>query len=333
MLKFKHIFFIFLALLLIDTQVFAERKVELSFWQFLIPEKQMRIILDRFEQEHPNIKIKMQQLNWRDGLDKITTSIVGDISSDVCELGSTWVAKFANSGVLYDLSESHSIKNHKYLPELLKSVELNNKYYALPWVTGTRVFYYNKTIFKQAGLAPESPPTTWDELYHCILKISSSFNQSKRIYPFAIAIDENYTPWQMFLPFIWSAGGSIFDPSGKKIVIDSDTNIDTLRYYQKLSHYSLLARQPNIDRNFILGNVAMMVSGGWNLNLIPRLNPQLRFGISLIPAKNKHSVSFIGSETLVIFKKTKHPKEAEMLIDYLTSKKVIKNITKRSPSF
>ena len=317
---------------MIKTQAYAERKVELSFWQFLIPEKQMRSILDEFERQNPRIKVKMQQLNWRDGLDKITTSIAGEISSDVCELGSTWVAKFADSGVLYDLSDSVEINKQTYLPELLKSVKYNNNYYAAPWIAGTRVFYYNKQIFKQAGLDPEYPPRTWDELYHCVLKISSSFDKSQRIYPFAIPIGENYTPWQTFLPFIWSAGGTIFDSSGKNIVIDSDQNIEALRFYQKLSHYSLLSRQPNIDRNFTIGNVAMMISGGWNLNLIPRLNPQLQFGVSLIPAKKK-SVSFLGCETLVIFKNTKHPNEAKALVEYLTSQKVIESIIKRSPSF
>ena len=331
MFKFKCIFFTFLASLVINTQVSAERVVELSFWQFLIPEKQMRTILDNFERQNPGVKVKMQQLNWRDGLDKITTSIAGEISSDVCELGSTWVAKFAESGVLYDLSGSDTVNKQTYLPELLKSVKYNNKYYAAPWTAGTRVFYYNKEIFAKAGLDPESPPRTWDELYHCVLKISGTFDKSKRTYPFAIPVGENYTPWQTFLPFIWSNGGSIFDSSGKNVIIDSDENIEALRFYQKLSNYSLLSRQPNIDRNFAMGNVAMMISGGWNLNLIPRLNPQLQFGVSLIPAA-KSSVSFLGSETLVIFKNTKHPEEAKALIKYLTSEEVIEGIIKRSSS-
>ncbi|MDX9702526.1 MAG: extracellular solute-binding protein [Candidatus Auribacterota bacterium] len=296
----------------------------------------MRKILDTFEEQHPGIKVKMQQLNWRDGLDKITTSFAAGTASDVCELGSTWVAQFAESGVLYNLTEHVLSKKSEYIPNLLESVLWNRRYYGIPWVTGTRIFFYNKDLFLKAGLDPDNPPKTWDDVNSHSQKLTSFLNANSQFhdcYPFAIPIGEYYTPWQTFLPIIWSAGGTLFDGEESEILADADINIEVMQFYQNLAKISLLSKQAHIDRNFATGKVAMMVSGGWNFNLIPRLNPNLNYGVSLIPAYKDKSVSFLGSEVLVIFRDTKHPKESQLLVDYLTSAEVQLEIVKVVPSF
>lgn len=314
---------------------FSAQEVELSFWQFVVPEKHMRKILDRFEEQHPHIKVTMQQLNWRDGLDKITTSIAAGTASDVCELGSTWVAQFANSGALANMTEYILEHKNEYIPNLINSVEWNKRFYGIPWVAGTRVFYYNKDIFRQVGLDPDKPPATWREVYTYAQKIAGYYERkdSTDVYPFAIPIGEYYTPWQTFLPIIWSAGGTIFSEDYKDVIIDADVNVEVMQFYQDLAKYSLLSRQAHIDRNFANGKVAMMVSGGWNLNLIPRVNPNLRYGVSLVPKYLDRSVSFLGGEVLVIFRNTKHPQEARLLVDYLASQEVQMEIVKVVPSF
>lgn len=309
---------------------YPEKTIELSFWQFLIPEYDMREILDGFEKTHPYIKVRMQQLNWRDGLDKITTSIAAGITSDICELGSTWVARFADLHVLYDLSDYIKPKEAAFFPDLLRSASWNGKFYGVPWVAGTRVLYYNKEIFKEAGLDPDKPPETWDQLYKYILTIASKCPQ---YYPFALPVGENYTSWQTFLPFLWSAGGDVFDEKTGNVIINSESSVAAFQFYQKISNYSLLARQSHIDRIFTTGKAAMIISGGWDLGLIARLNPQLTFGVARIPRSGPVHVSFAGGEILVIFKQTKHPKEAQMLIDYLVSPEVQMQIVKIVPSF
>ncbi len=323
-----HKFFIFFVLLF-STNLFA-KDTELVFWQFVVPEKEMRKILDEFEKINPHIKVKMQQLNWRDGLDKIITSIATGITFDVCELGSTWVAYFASNELLYDISDY--IRNHQkeFFYDVLTNLKWKDKYYSAPWVAGTRVLYYNKQIFARAGIDPEAPPTDWNELEQYVFKIAS---KCPDVYPFALPVGENYTPWQTFLPFLWSAGGSLFNPMTNEVTINSKTNIDTLDFYKKIGRYSLLTRQAHIDRNFSLGKVAMIISGGWNLGLIPRLNPRLKFGVSTVPGYNKNSVSFLGGEVLGIYKRSRNIEDSKLLIDYLISPEVQMKITKIVPSF
>lgn len=322
-------YFLIFFVLLFSSSLFS-KDTELSFWQFVVPEKEMRKILDEFEKRHPNIKVKMQQLNWRDGLDKIITSIATGITFDVCELGSTWVAYFASNGLLYGISDIISSHKDSFAYDALGNLEYKGNFYSTPWVAGTRVLYYNKKIFKQAGIDPDKPPLNWDELESYILKIAS---KCPGVYPFALPVGENYTPWQTFLPFLWSAGGSLFDPETNKVYINSKRNIETLRYYKKIGNYSLLTRQAHIDRNFALGKVAMIISGGWNIGLIPRLNPQLKFGISKIPGFEGNSVSFLGGEVLGIYQRSRHIAESKQLINFLISPEIQMRITKIVPSF
>ncbi|MCB1196249.1 extracellular solute-binding protein, partial [bacterium] len=219
---------------------------------------------------------------------------------------------------------------HLYVDNLLSSVRWKQRYYGVPWVAGTRVLYYNKEIFDRAGLDPDTPPQTYDDLKKYILQIAA---RCPDVHPFALPVSEKYSPWQVFLPFLWSYGGHIFDPATSDLVINSETNRTVLQFYKQLSHYSLLARQPQIDRSFAKGTVGMIISGGWNLGLISRLNPQLNFSVSLLPEHNGRSISFAGSEALVIMKNSKYPEEAKKLIEYLTSYEIQMEIVKTVPSF
>ena len=325
--KFILAFLLFFAFLPISH---ASKDVELSFWQFLVPEHIMRRILDDFEKQNPHIKVNMQQLNWRDGLDKITTSVTVGLTSDVCELGSTWVSRFADIDALYDLTDHLETRKSLFLSNLLDSVQWENKFYGVPWVAGTRVLYYNKEIFVQAGLSPSKPPKTFDELREYIIKIAS---KCPNIYPFAFPVSENYTPWQVFLPFMWNNGGHIFDPQTGALAINSDVNRKVLQFYNQLSRYSLLAKQPQIDRSFVKGKVGMIISGGWNLGLISHLNPQLKFDVALVPGQVEKSISFAGGEVLVVMRNSHHPEEAKKLIDYLTSHEIQMEIVKTVMSF
>src|SRR5690606_26146924 len=52
----------------------------------------------------------------------------------------------------------------QFYPHLWESVMYEDKPYAVPFNTDTRLLFYNKDAFKEAGLDPEKPPATWDEL-------------------------------------------------------------------------------------------------------------------------------------------------------------------------
>jgi len=75
----------------------------LRFWQFW-DTGVIEPIVRRFEAENPGIKVEVEQLTWKSGLEKIQAAVASGTEPDLCELGSTWLPRFSYEGVLADLT-------------------------------------------------------------------------------------------------------------------------------------------------------------------------------------------------------------------------------------
>ncbi len=293
----------------------AKEPVVLNFWELSVGEELMRELLDKFEKENPHIKVRLQQLSWDYGFDKIILSIAAGNAPDVCELGTDWVPKFSSSGVLLDITDDVQEIKDDYL--LWEPTYYKDRIYGAPWLAGTRVMFYNRDLFFKAGLDPDKPPTTWDELLKAARKIHKL---GPDVYGFGMFAAEPYAPWQQFLPFAWGNGGSVLSKDLSKVTINSPEVTEALQFYNKLRDYSIVDRQPQINTMFAQEKVGIQISGFWNFKLIPRFNPKLNFGVALLPKPSLYKgfrAAFAGGEIFVVLKNTKYPKEALKLIKFL----------------
>ncbi|MEW5768610.1 MAG: sugar ABC transporter substrate-binding protein [bacterium] len=287
--------------------------VTLTWWQFW-EGKIVEPLIKDFEAENPGINIDYQQLTWANGLDKITIALASGTGPDICELGSTWVARFAHDEVLIDITNEVEALKDEY--RMWEPVTYQGKIYGLPWVVGTRALFYNRTLFRQAKLDPDSPPTTWDELLEAAKAIR---NLGPEIYGYGINAGERYVLYKKFMPFAWGNGGDVLD--GNKCVLDSPEVKEALKFYLNLAKYGLAEKQDVLDNAFKRGVLGMHISGAWNLKRIPEEAADLDFGVALIPkpsATKGRSASFAGGEMLVLFKGCQHKKEALSFLRFLT---------------
>jgi ABC-type sugar transport system permease subunit/ABC-type glycerol-3-phosphate transport system substrate-binding protein len=308
------VIFLLIILLPVSTQT-AGSKVVLNFWEFSVGEELMRSLLDKFQKQNPEIEVKLQQLSWDYGFDKIVLSVAANNAPDICELGTDWVPKFSSSGVLLDITDQMADIKDKYL--LWDPVIYDNRIYGAPWLAGTRVLFYNRDLFFKAGLDPDKPPQTWDELLFAAKKIKELAADT---YGFGIFAAEPYAPWQEFLPFAWSNSGDVLSSDMSASVLNSPAVVEAMEFYQRLKPYSMVDRQPQINMLFAKGRVGMQISGFWNFTLIPRQNPALNFAVALLPKPSNakgFSAAFAGGEIFVVLKNSKHPKEAVKLIKFL----------------
>jgi len=293
----------------------AWAEVTLEFWELSVGEELMRSLLDKFERQHPGIHVRFQQLSWDYGLDKVITAIAAGNAPDVCELGTDWVPQFSSTGVLKDLTESLTPIKDQFL--LWESATYRDRLYGMPWLAGTRILFYNRDLFAKAGLDPDQPPATWEELKGAAKAVSAL---SPDIHGIGIHVAEPYAPWQEFLPFAWGNGAQILDREWKHCLLDQPPAVEALRFYQSLKPYALVERQPQVNESFAEGKLGIQISGSWNFALIPRMNPTLNFGVGLMPKPStSHGTpaSFAGGEILVVLKGSKHPEETLALILFL----------------
>ncbi|HAE38546.1 MAG TPA: hypothetical protein DCG57_07895 [Candidatus Riflebacteria bacterium] len=289
--------------------------VELVFWNFWDP-KFILPVIEQFEKDNPGVKIRNEQVNWGNGLDKIVVAMANGRAPDICELGSTWMGRFMAEGALLDVTDKFSDLKPSYL--MWEPATMNGRLYGMPWLAGTRVMFYNRTLFKAAGLDPERGPETWADLLEAAKLIH---NPEKGRYGFGMNAGEGHILYKKFMPFVWGNHGQILDESDA-FVFDSPQTREALDFYLKLKAYSYCEKQDLLDEAFKRGKLGLAISGSWNFARYPIDAPELDFGVALMPkpAKDKgFSTSFLGGEILVLFKSCKDPDAAAKFIRYLTT--------------
>jgi len=300
--------------------------LDLLFWNFWDP-KFILPVIARFEAEHPGVKIVNEQLTWGNGLDKIVVAVSNGRAPDICELGSTWTGKFMAEGAVLDLTEKIKDLVPEYL--LWEPATWKGRYLGMPWLVGTRILFFNRKLFREAGLDPDKPPTTWDQM----LKAGAALHHPESgVYGFGVNAGEGNILYKKFLPFVWGNGGEILDKNGR-FVFDSPATREAMEFYRKLMGFGLKEKQDILDEAFKKGKLGMEISGSWNFARYPKEAPDLDFGVCLIPApapgKGRTS-SFLGGEILVLFKTCKDPAVGADFIRFLTRAENTLPITKEA---
>lgn len=266
-----------------------------QFWDLAVIEP----LVAEFEAQHPNVDIEVEQLTWATGLEKIQAALASGTQPDVCELGSTWLPRFSYEGVLDDVTTVYEAERDSFL--MWESALWNGRAYGLPWVQGSRALFINRELFRRAGLDPDNPPQTWDELLVASQKIGEL---GTGIYGFGQNIGERYVLYKKFMAFAWGNGGDVFDETGT-VVLNSPQVLEALEFYLKLAPFSLQEKQEVLDQYFKTGRLGMQVSGAWNLKNYKLEAPELDYSVALVPkpsADHGSHASFAGAEMLVVFK-------------------------------
>ncbi|HLQ66387.1 MAG TPA: extracellular solute-binding protein, partial [Candidatus Limnocylindrales bacterium] len=261
------------------------------------------------------LDVQVEQLTWQSGREKIVAAIAAGRPPDLCELGSTFLPGLVADSTLADLTDSTTDIRSALVG--WDGVSYRGRAYAVPWMVGTRALYVNQDLFRRAGLDPQKPPATWDELYRAAHQIAERVPDAKG---FGMNAGEREVLFKKFMPFAWGNGGDILDSTLTKSVINSRQNREALRFYLALKPYSLLERQEMHEQAFAKGRLGIIVSGPWLLRTLPKTAPDLRYTVALMPRPatgHGTPASFAGAEVLGIFRGSKHRAEALRLARFL----------------
>ncbi len=196
------------------------------------------VIAKSFEQAHPGVKVNMEFVGWANLWNKIITSFGANAAPDVMYIASRWIPALASMGALAPLENYITVqKEHMYYPSVWSSLIYKGHYWGVPRAMSTKVFVYNKKIFKENGIT--KVPTNWNELLEDAKKI---YNPKKGIYGILMAGKKFVSTVTQFEQYLCANGGEIVDPNTGKVEIDSPQAVKALSFYKELSKYA----QPGI---------------------------------------------------------------------------------------
>jgi len=321
-------------LFMLATGISAETTIE--WWQFWTDpgiKPTIESMVQEFEKQNPGIKVKLTDLTWANGHEKLAIAFASGSAPDVVELGSDWIAQFADNGKLADLSEHIASDSNGY--DGWSLAKYQGKVYARPWILGTRVVFFNKDLLRRAGFDPEAVPVSFDDLMAQAKAVSKL---GRNIYGWGSNTAEKHRLYKKYLPFLWSYNGEILSDDGKYCVLASNRAVDALKYYKELhDSCGYVADQRGIEDAFLAGRVGFVMSGDWLLKRIYQEKPNLNFATTLMPGRNPWTPtgamvagmaarsdpfpgrSFLGGEFLAVSASSSHRPEAFKLIDFICS--------------
>jgi len=201
-----------------------------------------------------------------------------------------------------------------------------NRLYGVPLYADVSALFYNKDLFKRAGLDPDKPPTSLPELREYADKITALGGDIKGYY-----LPGNCAGCNIFTvgPLMWASGAKIeaAGPGDEPLVGDGVKQVlQFTRDMVKAGNVHEGDRTENGETfhlQFGSGKVGMMGTGNFNITLARQQNPKMDFGIALLPGMAPSSAaSFIGGDLVVVPKGSKRVDDAVNFMKFLLSDEV-----------
>lgn len=260
------------------------KEVTLTFWNGFTGSdgEILKDIVNRFNQkENGKIKIKMDIMPWDVFYQKLPPAIATKTAPSFILLDPVNMPQYVANGSIQPVNDFWSktgLKEKDYLQNVLDSMKYKGKYYEMPMNTFLIYLYWNKDLFKAAGLNPEKPPQTMDEMASFAVKLT---DPAKNQFGLGLPVKGGTNYWTSF---IWNNGGEIFDAKKKKSLLNSPQNIKTLEWVRELANKKVTpmgASGPDIDNLLISGQLGMYINGPWLVNGLRKNN--INFGIAAPP--------------------------------------------------
>ena len=297
---------------------FAGAETTIHWWQFWTDPDTKPVIeqmVAEFERANPDITVELTDLTWANGHEKIVLAFASGKAPDVLELGSDWIAQFADNGHLADLSAM--VVNDTARFDGWSMASYGGGLYGHPWILGTRVLFGNADLTIRAGYDSVWVPVNWADLGRATDSVTKL---GPRIYGWGSNTAEKHRLYKKWMPFFWSAGGQLFSADGRFCLIASLPAINALNTYKNLHDRSgYVDNQRGIEDAFLDGRVGYIISGDWLLKRLEKENRDINLVSSLIPGPKFPGRSFMGGEFLSIPESSKHKEAALKLIRFVTS--------------
>lgn len=275
-----------------------KEKVKITYWH-IFPEGDVfkevndKLIKD-FNDSQDEVYVEDLGISFFDFLSKMDTAIPAGTGPDVAFYSSEDSNFRASSGVLANLKpyiDQDSFDMSQFYAGAVEQVKYEEGIYALPFTWSSRMLVYNKQMFRDAGLDPEKPPKTLEELADYADKLTKLDAKGNiEVMGFHPSLGN-----AAFVDYLEGRGGSFFDESDNPIV-NSQTVLDTLSWYVDMTNkYGVKEAQSlkstsattGIDP-FLAGYVAMEV----NVNdFYKKLSESdMDYGICAIPIPSEGGV-------------------------------------------
>jgi multiple sugar transport system substrate-binding protein len=290
---------------------------KLTFWNgFTASDRQfVEQIVKNYNAKSSN-KVDMTIEPWDTIYQKLQTSLPTGQGPDMPALDPSLVAQYASSGLIQPLDDLYGNGgiDKSIVPKAFFDVaSYNGHVYAAPMTVATVMLYYNKKMFKEAGIA--SPPKTMDEMLQDAIKLTKNGPNGKQ---YGLVLADNAVP-QWWSIFAWAYGGNLVSPDGKTSML---TDPNTIKGFQAWADAQKTGKISPVgtagaagDQLFQTQKAAMLLNGPWvTAGFTDAKVPYDVVPVPVGPVGQSRTLA-VGA-TITVAKATKNKAAAEDFIKY-----------------
>ncbi|WP_082520038.1 ABC transporter substrate-binding protein [Rhizobium sp. Root1220] len=272
--------------------------------------------IKEWEGKNPGWKVTPEVVGWEQCQDKATTLAAAGTPVGMAYVGSRTLKEFAQNELIVPVPMTDEEKK-SYYPNIVDTVTFNDTQWGVPVAFSTKALYWNKDLFKQAGLDPESPPKTWAEE----IADAKAIKEKTGIAGYGLPAKTFDNTMHQFMHWVYTNNGKVID--GEKITIDSPEVLAALQAYKDITPYSVEGatayEQNEIRAIFLDGKVGMIQAGS---GAAARLkDTKINWGVAPLPLgpSAKGEGTLLITDSLAVFKGTGVEEKATEFAKFITS--------------
>ena len=280
-------------------------------------------IVNKFEAANPDISVNaIYSGNYDDTRVRALSALASGESAQLAVMFSIDAYDLIEQDLVVpfeDIATSDADKEWlgSFYPALMANGQIEGKTWGIPFQRSTIVAYYNKDLFRAAGLDPEAPPKTWDEM----ISMGKALTKDDT---YGLMIPSTGYPYWMFQALAIQNGKEIMSGDGLTTYFDDQAVVDTLEFWKSLSGEHGIMPTGTVEwgtlrQAFLEGQTAMMWHSTGNLTAVKN-GAKFDFGVAELPA-NVRLGSPTGGGNFYLFKDTTDEEKAAALklMQFMTS--------------
>lgn len=273
------------------------------------PDALIDALCEEYHKENPNVKVTpVYAGSYADTRTKVQAAIKGGNTPDLAIMFSIDLYSLLSMDAIADIDSFCTTDADKeWLNGFYDGFMMNSRdgetTYGIPWQRSTIVLYYNKDAFEAAGLDPEQPPKTWDELKEDAKKLTITENGQTTKYGIQIPSD-GYAYWMLQTFCVEQNGFNLMNETGTETYYDDERTAKGLEFWKSLADDGSMPEGivawATTPSDFLEGKTAMMYHTTGNLTNVKN-NANFNFGVAMLPANESYG-SPTGGGNFYIFK-------------------------------
>lgn len=300
--------------------------VNLTVWTGSWNEELLTELVATFNQTYPDITITGEYYPWDGMEDKYLVALQADNGPDILDMAVAWTIPFATMGKLQALNtyiEDAGVDLSDYYDGPMQTLTIDGSYYALPYRSESVALFYNKKLFREAGLDPEQPPTTWAELAEDAKTLTKG-----DVAGFGMSGKNAGNLTVQVYSIMFANGAKLLSDDMTQAAFNTPEGLEALELWSNMALVdksvpaSVLENDNTVNRNlFAQEKIAMYMSGNYDIDPILEANPDIEMGFAILP-KMKVNATQIGGWNMGMTNTCQNPKEGFDFVNFMCSTEI-----------